>query len=39
MARILGIAALYYDSAAALLSEGEVVAAAQEDRQDTSYTD
>jgi len=32
MARILGISAFYHDSAAALLSDGEVVAAAQEER-------
>ena len=32
MRHILGISALYHDSAAALLSDGEIVAAAQEER-------
>lgn len=32
MTYILGISALYHDSAAALISEGEIVAAAQEER-------
>ena len=32
MVRILGISALYHDSAAALLSDGDIVAAAQEER-------
>ncbi|MDX1785907.1 MAG: carbamoyltransferase N-terminal domain-containing protein, partial [Roseovarius sp.] len=32
MALILGISALYHDSAAALLRDGEIVAAAQEER-------
>src|SRR5712692_5923473 len=32
MSRILGISAFYHDSAAALLDDGEVVAAAQEER-------
>ena len=32
MVRILGISALYHDSAAALLTDGEIVAAAQEER-------
>ncbi len=30
--RILGISAFYHDSAAALISDGEIVAAAQEER-------
>ena len=32
MAHILGISAFYHDSAAALVSDGAVVAAAQEER-------
>ncbi len=32
MARVLGISALYHDSAAALLEDGKIVAAAQEER-------
>ncbi|HEV8641617.1 MAG TPA: carbamoyltransferase [Methylomirabilota bacterium] len=32
MSRILGVSAFYHDSAAAVLSDGEVVAAAQEER-------
>ena len=32
MTRILGISAFYHDSAAALLVDGEIVAAAQEER-------
>ena len=30
--RILGISAFYHDSAAALIEDGEIVAAAQEER-------
>ncbi len=32
MAAILGISAFYHDSAAALLIEGDIIAAAQEER-------
>ena len=32
MTRILGISAFYHDSAAALIVDGEIVAAAQEER-------
>ena len=32
MSAILGISAFYHDSAAALLKDGEIVAAAQEER-------
>jgi carbamoyltransferase len=32
MAAILGISAFYHDSAAALLIDGEIIAAAQEER-------
>src|SRR5712691_8427035 len=32
MSRVLGISAFYHDSAAAILDDGEVVAAAQEER-------
>jgi carbamoyltransferase len=32
MMRILGISAFYYDSAAALVADGEIIAAAQEER-------
>ena len=32
MKHILGISALYHDSAAVLLKEGDIVAAAQEER-------
>ena len=42
MTRILGISAFYHDSAAALISENEIIAAAQEERftrikHDSSY--
>ena len=32
MANILGISALYHDSAAAIIVDGEIIAAAQEER-------
>ncbi|MBN68514.1 MAG: hypothetical protein CME32_04440 [Gimesia sp.] len=42
MTAILGISAFYHDSAAALIVDGEIIAAAQEDRftrvkQDASF--
>ena len=39
MASILGISAYYHDSAAALLVDGEIVAAAQEERFSRSKHD
>ncbi|MCP4382613.1 MAG: hypothetical protein GY798_14550, partial [Hyphomicrobiales bacterium] len=32
MVRVLGLSAYYHDSAAALLADGEIVSAAQEER-------